>query len=265
LRAEEELLAAQRLRQAEPGGDAGAAPSHSLGAQVTQAARQRLLLLGVHGADIDRVLAQGKAERLIAVRAPAAGTVTSRQVAVGTQATPETMLFQLTDLGQVWVSATVPSADVSLLPKGTRGRFTSRENDRSYDVDAVLVEPRVASDTRTVRVRFIAKNPDAALLPGAIGDVTVGLVAQEYIVVPRDAVIDVGSVQYVFVERSAGLFAPRVVHVGPLLGEDRAILRGLDGGERVVARGAFVLDSESRLQAALAPVVPAAPDAMESP
>ncbi|MBK7859747.1 MAG: hypothetical protein IPJ65_14225 [Archangiaceae bacterium] len=66
--------------------------------------------------------------------------------------------------------------------------------------------------------------------------------------------IDVGEVQYVFVERAAGLFEPRVVSAGPLFGEERVVLDGLREGEQVVARGAFVLDSESRLQAALAPV-----------
>jgi Cu(I)/Ag(I) efflux system membrane fusion protein len=66
-------------------------------------------------------------------------------------------------------------------------------------------------------------------------------------------VVDVGNARYAFVEQSDGLFVPRQVEVGPLLGEERVIERGLEPDERVVSRGLFLLDSESRLQASLAP------------
>jgi Cu(I)/Ag(I) efflux system membrane fusion protein len=72
-------------------------------------------------------------------------------------------------------------------------------------------------------------------------------------------VMDHGTFRYVFVEQSPGLFSPRVITLGPLFGEERAILAGLDDGAKVVTRGAFLLDSESRLQASLAPPAPKAP------
>ena len=56
-----------------------------------------------------------------------------------------------------------------------------------------------------------------------------------------------------YVEREPGLFEPVAVETGPLVGEARAIVAGLEAGTTVVARGGFLLDSESRLGAALAP------------
>jgi hypothetical protein len=79
------------------------------------------------------------------------------------------------------------------------------------------------------------------------------------LLVPRDAVIDHGRENYAFVETAAGLFEPRIVRPGALVGEERVVLAGLAAGERVVERGAFVLDSESRLQSAVAPASPGSP------
>jgi Cu(I)/Ag(I) efflux system membrane fusion protein len=250
LRAQEELLLATHRPQQST--DKEQSEYHLIN-PLAEAARQQLLLLGFHASDLERILRQGKTERLMPVRASTSGIVTGRNVAVGMQAMPEMTLFQITDLSRVWVTATVSSQDLPLISKQTNGQYVSRTDNKTYDVNVLLIEPRVASETRTARVRFSAKNPDISLLPGEIGTVVVSSMLREYILVPRDAVIDVGMLQYVFVETSPGLFAPRVVEVGPLIGEERAVLRGLAVGESVVSRGAFVLDSESRLQAAVAP------------
>jgi Cu(I)/Ag(I) efflux system membrane fusion protein len=75
--------------------------------------------------------------------------------------------------------------------------------------------------------------------------------------VPRSAVIDTGTKKVVFVETAAGVFDARQVTVGALSAEDLyPVLSGLKEGDKVVTRGAFLLDSEMRLN-------PAAPE--ESP
>jgi membrane fusion protein, copper/silver efflux system len=249
VRAEEELLAARRLRV--PGRDAGF-PGGDFGDQVEAAARERLKALGLSNADIERVTERGQAERLFAIHS-GGGVVTARSVSVGTYATPEMLLFQVTDLSRVWASASVPSDELASVPLGTRGEFRSRGAGRVYEAEAALVEPRISSDTRAARVRFNVKNGEPRLLPGDGGEIVAKLAEREQTLVPRDAVIDAGNARYAFVERSDGLFVPREVELGPLVGEERVVERGLEPGERVVSRGVFLLDSESRLQASLAP------------
>jgi YHS domain-containing protein len=68
--------------------------------------------------------------------------------------------------------------------------------------------------------------------------------------VPQDAVIDSGREQRVFVERTSGVFEPRQVQTGWRSGDRVQILHGLAEGERVVAAGTFLVDSESRLKSA---------------
>ena len=74
--------------------------------------------------------------------------------------------------------------------------------------------------------------------------------------VPDDAVIDTGTRQVVFVEESPGSFTLRLVVVG-LRGDGQALLRsGVAAGERVATRANFLLDSESRLRAAVSGLHP---------
>jgi Cu(I)/Ag(I) efflux system membrane fusion protein len=71
---------------------------------------------------------------------------------------------------------------------------------------------------------------------------------QQVITVPRDAVVDTGVQQHVFVA-NGDRFEPRVVTLGVQLADRVEVRAGLAEGERVVAAGVFLLDSESRLRA----------------
>jgi hypothetical protein len=67
--------------------------------------------------------------------------------------------------------------------------------------------------------------------------------------VPRDAIVDTGVEQHVFVA-TGDRFEPRAVTLGMQLTDRVEIRAGLEVGERIVAAGVFLLDSESRLRAA---------------
>jgi Cu(I)/Ag(I) efflux system membrane fusion protein len=66
--------------------------------------------------------------------------------------------------------------------------------------------------------------------------------------VPRDAVVDTGLQQHVFVA-TGDRFEPRAVTLGVQLADRIEVRTGLEEGERIVAAGVFLLDSESRLRA----------------
>ena len=68
--------------------------------------------------------------------------------------------------------------------------------------------------------------------------------------VPADAILDSGLRKTVFVDRGNGFFEPRQVETGWRLGNRVEITKGLEEGERIVISGNFLIDSESRLQAA---------------
>jgi len=67
--------------------------------------------------------------------------------------------------------------------------------------------------------------------------------------VPRDAVVDTGQRQHVFVVEHPGHYVPRTVKLGTTLADRVEVIERLAAGEPVVASGVFLIDSESRLRA----------------
>ena len=220
---------------------------------VEAAARRSLELLGMATADIDAVLRQDAPMRAVPVRASTGGYVTRLSAVLGQYVTPEMALYELTELSRVWIIASLFERDLPLVRRGGAVQFVTPESQaQPMEARVELVEPEVSSVTRTARVRLTVANPQMRLRPGQYGDVRFALPASDALTVPRDAVIDTGRYQYVFVASGEGRFEPRSVRTGALAEERIQILEGLREGERVVVRGAFMMDAESRLQASLA-------------
>jgi membrane fusion protein, copper/silver efflux system len=254
-RAQQEYLAATRWS----GAVGGSSTAQPVAADLATAARHALELLGLSPTDIEEITRTGTPIRAVAVRAPAAGYVTRFNAVLGSRAEPETVLYEIADLSSVWVVASVHERDLSAVRVGRRVRFTTTNGQAeplSGRVD--LIEPFLEESTRTTRVRLVIPNRDGRLRPGQFGEVEFELPALPGLFVPGDAVIRTGEHEYVYVATSADRFEPRLVRTG-LSREGRVQLHsGVAEGERVVTRGNFMLDSESRLRASLA-AAPAPP------
>ena len=83
------------------------------------------------------------------------------------------------------------------------------------------------------------------------GDVVLKLTAAEGLVVPSESIVDTGELQYVFLARPGGRFEPRRVHLGMRSGPKTQISSGVAEGDTVVTTANFLIDSESRLRAAV--------------
>jgi len=265
-RAQEEFIAVGRWNAgAEP---EGSLPSGTDG--IAAAARRALELLGLTPAEIDQVARTGQPIRAVAVRAPAGGVVTRTNAVLGSRADPGMVLYEIADLSSLWVIASVHERDSAVMSVGTKARFmVSGRVGEPLLVQVDLVEPLLEEATRTARVRLVLKNKDGGLRPGQYGEVEFDLPSTPGLFVPRDAVIHTGQHDYVYVASAADRFEPRSVTTGALRDGRIQILSGLSAGERVVTRGSFLLDSESRLAASLAaapaPAAPAKPAAEPSP
>jgi multidrug efflux pump subunit AcrA (membrane-fusion protein) len=109
------------------------------------------------------------------------------------------------------------------------------------------IDPRVDHQTRTAKVRVEVPNPERRLLLGMY--VTLRFTArsgERRVVVPRTAVQTIGARQVVFmpVPEEEGRFVPRVIELGPLVGDAYTVRSGLSPGERVVTEGSFFLRAE---------------------
>jgi Cu(I)/Ag(I) efflux system membrane fusion protein/cobalt-zinc-cadmium efflux system membrane fusion protein len=81
------------------------------------------------------------------------------------------------------------------------------------------------------------------------------------LIIPATGVLQSGTREIAFVERSDGYIEPREVELGARVGDDFIVLKGLKAGEEIVTSANFLIDSESQLQAALGSFVPPPPGA----
>lgn len=216
---------------------------------VVASGRTRLTVFGMTPAEIDAIEQTGEPRRLVTVVAPRSGVVVNRGVTVGTSVDPSTPLLTIVDLSRVWVLAEVPEAQIPAVRVGTTAQLEFPASGRSlFTARVSFVYPVLTERTRTLRVRLTASNPGGALRPGLYGTATFQSAGRQTITVPRDAVVDTGLQQHVFVA-TGDRFEPRIVTTGAQLADRVEIRDGLRVGERIVAAGVFLLDSESRLRA----------------
>jgi Cu(I)/Ag(I) efflux system membrane fusion protein len=250
-----ELLNAQQiflnaLKWSDRKGAAPAAPATTN--DLEREARQRLELLGVAPRDVDAIAAAGQPMRAVPVRAPGRGFVVRKSVVKGASVQSGTELFQLADLSTVWVLVDVPEGDLARVRLGQKATFeVASAPGQGHAGRVQFIYPGLNAGSRTLQARVELANPKLELRPGMFGDVTLETDAAEAVVIPSDALVDTGDHRYVFVDRGGGRFEPRSVRPGARDGARVAILSGLAAGERVVTRASFLLDSESRMRAAV--------------
>jgi cobalt-zinc-cadmium efflux system membrane fusion protein len=105
-----------------------------------------------------------------------------------------------------------------------------------------FVDAMLASDTRRDRVRIAFANPDTKLKPNMFATVTLLLPQPPQIFVPQSAILMTNDTTTVLVEVSAWAFQRRSVELGLDEGSEVRIVKGLNGGERVVVRGGVLVN-----------------------
>lgn len=216
--------------------------------EVTEAAIRRLRFLGLTDTDID---AGGTSGANITLRSPFTGYVLSKSVQAGQYVGPGQSLLSVADLSTLWVLAEVYERDLRRIRTGDTATITATGVEASQRGRISYIYPTVATETRTARVRIEVGNPGLKLKPGMYAEVAVDKGAASAVAVPADAVLDGGKMRYVFVVHDGTHFVPRMVQVGTRGDDWVEIISGVNEGETVVTSASFLIDSESRLQAAI--------------
>ncbi len=213
-------------------------------AVALDAARHRLLALGMSAAEIDALLADHREVDLSSyrLRAPAAGQVIEKHAALGEFLRSDRSAFVLADLGRVWVLLTVYQKDLAQVRPGLPVWV---EAPGIPPAEGVIdyVSPVLDEATRTAQARVVLNNPDRRWRPGMFVDAAVAVAEVEGLVVPREAVVEWEGRPVVFV-REDDRFEPRPVRLGRGNARQVIVLAGLEPGETYVARHAFLLKAE---------------------
>jgi len=216
---------------------------------LAQAARQRLALLGMPAALVERMDASGQPVALQTVTTPVGGVITELLVRPGMAVAPGMTLGRINGLGTVWLEVALPEALAAAIGPGqsVQARFAALPGEViKGKVAAVL--PEANRDTRTLRLRIELPNPGQRLKAGMFAQVSLGGAQRELLVVPAEAVIRTGRRALVYAAEEGGRYRPVAVEIGEQVDEWIAIRSGLVAGQQVVASGQFLIDSEASLQ-----------------
>ncbi len=230
---------------------------------LARAARQRLQLLGMSPALVDRIDQSGQPVALQTVVAPAGGVITELAVRAGMTVAPGMTLARINGLGTVWLEAALPEAlagaAASSIAPGQRvqARLPALPGQvLTGRVTALL--PEANRETRTLRLRIELPNPGQRLRAGMFAQVSLQATRRDALVVPAEGVIRTGRRALVYLAEPGGRFRPVEVEIGEQI-DDRIVIRsGLVAGQQIVASGQFLIDSEASLQGVLARAAPAA-------
>jgi Cu(I)/Ag(I) efflux system membrane fusion protein len=220
-------------------------------ADLAQAARQRLMLLGMTEAQVAAVEREGRVQNRFTLSAPISGVIAELGVREGSTVMPGATLFRLVDLSTVWVNAEVPETQASWVTPGARvvARVQAYP-ERAFEGRVGALLPEVNAATRTVRTRIEVANPDSLLKPGMYASVVFQHGAKrESVLVPTEAVIRTGTRDVVIAALGGGKFRALPVEVGSESGGQSEIRKGLQPGDAVVLSGQFLIDSEASLSA----------------
>lgn len=156
--------------------------------------------------------------------------------------------------GSVWVYAQIFEYEIGLVKTGQKMEISSVAfPGRTFTGRVVAVDTILNPETRTLRVR--GEVPAEGLLkPEMYVEVGIPVLLGRRLTVPQEAVMDTGTRKIAFVKTAPGRFEPRVVTVGQEAEDVLEVLGGLAEGEEVVTSANFLIDSESKLKAALSEV-----------
>ena len=220
--------------------------------QNLTSARERLLLWDLSEEQIRQLEERKEPGTRIQIRSKAAGVVTRRNLTVGTYVTPGTELYALADLSNVWVRAEIYEAEIPLVRTGLAAKITFPGlPGEPLEGQIAFIYPSLNEQTRTLEVRIEANNPGQVLKPGMFVRAAIEVDLGPKLQIDEQAVLATGLHSYVFVEEHPGHLVPREITLGPRDSGRVVVERGLSEGERIVTSGTFLVDSESRLRAAL--------------
>jgi Cu(I)/Ag(I) efflux system membrane fusion protein len=220
------------------------------GQAIRDAARQRLIVLGVPEPTIRDIETHRKTNATTTVFSPIDGVVTDLTVREGAAFMPGAALFRINGLKTVWVNAQVPEAQVSLIPAGSSvSARASAWPGATFTGHVLALLPDVDLQTRTLSVRIRIENPERKLVPGMFISLEFsGAPGQPQLAVPSEAVITTGERNVVIVSREDGGFDVADVTTGTEVDGKTAILSGLTEGQSIVLSGQFLIDSEASLR-----------------
>lgn len=226
--------------------------SHAVKEMETRVAvdEAALKVLGFDQSELEEInpVIQGEAVSHMPIFAPFDGTIISKDVVLAERVSPESQIFSVADLSSVWVTADIYEGQLPLLAQA-RGKTIQLKADawpgRTFEAEVFYTGDLVDPDSRTITLRAVADNQDAALKPGMFVHVLFPTNdTGKSLQIPATALQDFEGRTFVFLHLGGDLFEARNVTVGRKTEDMVEIVEGLKEGDQIAVQGGFALKSK---------------------
>jgi multidrug efflux pump subunit AcrA (membrane-fusion protein) len=174
----------------------------------------------------------------VAVTAPMAGIVETRNVVLGQTVEPDTQLFRISDRSNMLVLGKVYEEDLGQVQLGQEAHVRVLSYPQKVFLGKVsLIEPNLDPSSRTVKVWIELPNPDGLLKPNMFAAASLILNRNDSaLAIPNDAILEANGAKFVFV-RQGDAFDRADIMIGASDDEYSEVTDGLVPGDEVVTQG----------------------------
>ncbi len=238
--AQEELFAALKIKDMQPA--------------LYNAAKQKLKNWKLTEQQIQHILSTGKPQERFPIQADVSGIVLEKRVNLGDYLMRGMPLYDIVDLSRVWLLFDVYESDLPWTKVGSMVQFTVQSlPGENFSGKITFIDPVINPATRVAKARVEIANPGGKLKPEmfASGTVKTQLPTQkESLMAPKSAVMWTGERSVVYLKKSTekGVgFQMQEVTLGPLVGDNYVIKKGLEPGAEIAVNGTFSIDAAAQL------------------
>ncbi len=177
------------------------------------------------------------------VIAPFSGKLGMRRISLGNLVSPSTIITTLDDISEIKIDFRISEKYYPLIKDGQKVGVTSvAYPDKIFDGEISAISPRIDTTTRTVEVRATVPNRTGNLMPGMLFVVKLDLGSRSALMVPENAIMSLGEIQYVFVYRPrTRTVSRREVKLGLRDRGSVEVVEGLREGDEIVIDGVLKL------------------------
>jgi RND family efflux transporter MFP subunit len=231
-------------------------------ASLIAASKARLQQFDIPESEVAKLDDTGEPIADLTFNSPVSGYITEKNALPNLYVQPDTKLYTIADLSEVWVFAQIFQNDAGKIKPGDPAEVTLDAYPGQVfrgKVDYLL--PQLDAVTRTLPVRLVFANPGLKLRPGMYVNVSLKLPLGKRLTVPDSAVFHSGTKDLIFTYAGDGNIEPHEVELGPHVGDEFVVSTGVKANDQIVTSANFLIDSEAQLAAAARAFMPPSPGA----
>lgn len=189
-------------------------------------------------AEADLALVKARLDKT-QIRAPFSGVTGARRISPGAFVRVGETITQLAQIDRLRVIFNAPERTLGRLDEGARVEVrTTAHPDLPLEGSIDVIEPVLATESRSARIVSHVDNRDGRLRPGMSADVTVTLGDRpQALTAPNEAIFFEGQQSFVYTIQPDSTVQRRSVALGTRLSDVVEIVGGVSAGDRVVRAG----------------------------